>query len=417
MPTFDSNDSPGYLGIGAKLSSKYRRQISLKMDVRIRFLAEMLAGIQVIKMYAWEKAFAQLVAQIRNMELKIIRKMSYVRVVYITAKPFTTRIALFCTMLVIVFTHGPEELTAERVFTIANYLSITALLMSQRFARSVADTAELLVALKRLQSFLDMDEKPINPVDISQQFETTIIENPYICISMRNVSARWTEPSHQTGLYSSSDNPKTTEESLQQYQAISKALTLDDLNIDFPRGKLIGVIGLVGAGKSSLLQALLRELTLESGSIYIDGSVSYASQDPWVFAASIRQNILFGQTFDRFRYNAVIEACGLSQDLDQFPKGDLTIVGERGSSISGGQKARISLARACYREADIYLLDDPLSAVDGSVGAHIFHECLGPTGRLANQRATRILVTHQVHFLKEADWLVVLKCVNNSINI
>lgn len=117
--------------------------------------------------------------------------------------------------------------------------------------------------------------------------------------------------------------------------------TLSNLSISFPRGRLIGVIGSVGAGKSSLLQALLRELPIESGSIDINGSISYASQEAWVFAASVRQNILFGDEFDYIRYNAVVDTCALTKDFAQFPYGDLTIVGERGASLSGGQRARV----------------------------------------------------------------------------
>lgn len=112
---------------------------------------------------------------------------------------------------------------------------------------------------------------------------------------------------------------------------------------------------------------------------------------------------------DSTKYKAVIKTCALSRDLEQLSDGDQTIIGERGSSLSGGQKARVSLARACYRDADIYLLDDPLSAVDAHVGRHLFDECIGPHGRLAQLNATRILVTHQVHFLKEADWIIVMK--------
>lgn len=117
--------------------------------------------------------------------------------------------------------------------------------------------------------------------------------------------------------------------------------TLNNFSIEFPKGKLIGVIGTVGAGKSSLLQAILRELPVESGSISIHGSISYASQEPWIFAASARQNILFGKKYDRDRYNAVVRTCALAKDFEQFENGDLTIVGERGASLSGGQKARI----------------------------------------------------------------------------
>jgi len=138
---------------------------------------------------------------------------------------------------------------------------------------------------------------------------------------------------------------------------------LEDLNLEIKKGKLYAVIGMVGSGKSSLLSAILGEITLTEGQIKLNGKVSYASQETWVFGASIRQNILFGQSYERHRYQKVIKACALVRDFKQFPQGDQTIVGERGSSLSGGQKARINLARALYRQSDIYLLDDFLSTV------------------------------------------------------
>lgn len=139
--------------------------------------------------------------------------------------------------------------------------------------------------------------------------------------------------------------------------------TLEDLNLEIKKGKLYAVIGMVGSGKSSFLSAILGEITLTEGQIKLNGNISYASQEAWVFGSSVRQNILFGQPYERHRYQKVIKACALLRDFKQFPQGDLTIVGERGSSLSGGQKARINLARALYRQSDIYLLDDPLSAV------------------------------------------------------
>lgn len=156
-----------------------------------------------------------------------------------------------------------------------------------------------------------------------------------------------------------------------------------------------------------------------------------------MFGGTIRQNILFGQEYARERYDAVIKACALVRDFEELADGDRTVIGERGASLSGGQKARVkyvgffflfslhlfhfynhilhiffSLARATYRRADIYLLDDPLSALDSHVGTHIFNKCIGPRGRLANLNTTRILVTHQIHFLKAADWLIVLQDVS-----
>lgn len=145
---------------------------------------------------------------------------------------------------------------------------------------------------------------------------------------------------------------------------------LEDLNLGIERGKLYAMIGMVGSGKSSFLSTILGELTLTRGQMKVNGSVSYASQEAWVFGSTIRQNILFGQPYDRQRYQKVIKACALPRDFKQFPQGDQTIVGERGSSLSGGQKARINLARSLYRQSDIYLLDDPLSAVTVNTWIH-----------------------------------------------
>lgn len=142
----------------------------------------------------------------------------------------------------------------------------------------------------------------------------------------------------------------------------------------------------------------------------INGTISYASQEPWVFAATIRQNILFGAKYDKQRYQDVVKVCALEKDFEQFPNGDLSIVGDRGASLSGGQKARINLARAVYRDTDIYLLDDPLSAVDIHVSKHLYEQCI--CGYLKNK--TRILVTHQVHYLKNADSIIILKNVRRS---
>lgn len=139
--------------------------------------------------------------------------------------------------------------------------------------------------------------------------------------------------------------------------------TLEDVSLQVEKGKLYIVVGMVGSGKTSLLSTVLGEINLLQGKVRVKGGISYASQEAWVFGSSVRQNILFGLDYDRQRYQKVVKVCALQKDFKQFPQGDQTIVGERGSSLSGGQKARINLARSVYRQADIYLLDDPLSAV------------------------------------------------------
>lgn len=358
----------GYTG---KLSAVYRKATALKTDERVRLMDEILSGIQVIKMYAWEKPFAKLIKFARKAELKIITKSSYVRGLYMTFNLFTTRVALFSTLITLALTDKP--ITASAAFVLMSYLNLVSHTMSQMFVRGISEMAELIVAIHRLEEFMLNDEFDAQkPLSISDNNE----EDKYI-VKLQDLTVKWNARLSDTAL--------------------------DNINLSVRKGMLVGIIGPVGSGKSSLLQTILGELELVSGKINLNGTISYASQEPWVFAATVRQNILFGADYDKKRYSDVVKACALEKDFDQFSNGDLTIVGDRGASLSGGQKARINLARAIYREADIYLLDDPLSAVDIHVSKHLYDLCIN--GYLCDK--TRILVTHQVHHLKDADHIII----------
>ncbi|XP_037922789.1 multidrug resistance-associated protein 4-like [Hermetia illucens] len=413
----------------ARLSSRFRFQTAVRTDERVRFMDEIISGIQVIKMYAWEKPFAKIISFARKMELKIVRKNTHVRALYMTFNLFTTRAAIFITIMTLALDGG--DISANKVFVVTSYYNILSAIMAQMFVRGVAEMAEAFVSFRRLQAFLDYEEKEVNKKDFLNQFgmngdagdkpKANGVEtlDKGIALQLRHASAKWSAPNpNATKQY---DTKKKTKQSKKLKKLAKKRgstpkqetdfkdrLTLDDVSIDFKKGKLIGIIGAVGSGKSSLLQVILEELPLKTGSVNCPGKISYACQEPWVFSATVRQNILFGLEMDRVRYDSVVKACALLKDFEQFSDGDMTIIGEKGASLSGGQKARINLARAVYRQADIYLLDDPLSAVDAHVGRHLFEEVIGPTGRLARRHVTRILVTHQIHFLKEADWIVVL---------
>lgn len=189
--------------------------------------------------------------------------------------------------------------------------------------------------------------------------------------------------------------------------------TLTGISFNVRQGQSLAVVGQVGAGKSTLLNAILGELPVLSGNSVVEGGIAYASQEYWIVTGSIRQNILCGAEMDPERYHRVIEAAALEQDFAQLPQGDSSIIGEGGVSLSGGQKARVNLARCLYVDADIYLLDDPLSAVDTRVSAHLVHNAIN--GFL--QGKIRILVTHQLQYLKEFDQILVLKGVSHIIFI
>jgi ATP-binding cassette subfamily C (CFTR/MRP) protein 4 len=188
------------------------------------------------------------------------------------------------------------------------------------------------------------------------------------------------------------------------WNGLNETSVLSNINMNLSENKLALITGPVGCGKSTLLLTLLEELMPSSGEVQRKGSIVYVPQTAWVFSGSVKENILFSKPYDEKRYKETLEACDLAKDIERLPNGDDTTLGERGASLSGGQKARVNLARAVYADADIYLLDDPLSAVDAKVGKHIFESCI--SGMLGNK--IRVLVTHQLQYLKNADYVMIL---------
>ncbi|VVC87931.1 unnamed protein product, partial [Leptidea sinapis] len=429
-----------YLG---KRTSVLRLKTALRTDERVRLMNEILSGIQVIKMYTWEKPFADLVAKARKQEIKQIRATSYIRGILTSFIMFITRICLFFSILAFVLENN--VISAKQVFVVTSFYNILRQTMTVFFPQGIAQVAEANISIKRLQNFM-LYEDTSKPVPGLAEIQTS--SKSKVKEEMLEKDARPSAASIDVGEIKEKSSklslevpPKKTEEvkgngtlsspmesseedneelatvveedarGVRLKHATAKWIvsnaenTLTDMSLTIKPGKLIAVIGPVGAGKSSLLHVLLKELPLVSGSVHLGGTVSYASQEPWLFAGSVRQNILFGQPMDRPRYNTVVRRCALDRDFTLFPHGDKTVVGERGVSLSGGQRARISLARAVYKRADIYLLDDPLSAVDAHVGRHLFESCI--VGYLRN--TTRVLVTHQLQFLKDVDQIIILK--------
>ncbi|XP_065369875.1 probable multidrug resistance-associated protein lethal(2)03659 [Calliphora vicina] len=380
----------GFLG---KKTSILRLRTALCTDERVRMMNEIISGIQVIKMYAWEYPFGKMVDFIRRKEMKAIRYANYIRGMLASFIMFVTRVSIFASLVGFVLLGN--FLTAEKAFVITAYYNILRTIMTVFFPLGVAQFAETLVSFKRLQTFMMLEETSLAAKKINQDPAKSI---PKAIVSENGKETYLTPSNIKAELGIDIRNLKA------KWNVKSMEFNLNDINLNIKPKTLVAVIGPVGSGKSSLIQAILGELPPISGSVTANGVLSFASQEPWLFTGTVRQNILFGLPLDKKRYNITVKKCALQRDFELLPYGDKTIVGERGASLSGGQKARINLARAVYRKADIYLLDDPLSAVDTHVGRHLFDECMKEYLR----EHIVILVTHQLQFLEQADVIVIM---------
>uniref|UniRef100_A0A670YWM7 Multidrug resistance-associated protein 1 n=1 Tax=Pseudonaja textilis TaxID=8673 RepID=A0A670YWM7_PSETE len=337
-------------------------------DSRIKLMNEILNGIRVLKLYAWELAFKRKVLQIRQEELKVLKKSAYLAAIgtftWVCA-PFLVALSTFA---VYVSVSEKNILDAQKAFVSLALFNILRFPLNI-LPMVVSSMVQASVSLKRLRVFLSHEE--LDPDSVVRAGSNSV--------SVKGASFSWsrTEPP-----------------------------VLNSLNLAIPDSSLVAVVGQVGCGKSSLLSALLGEMEKQEGHVSLRGSVAFVPQQAWIQNATLMENILFGRELDGRHYQRVVEACALLPDLELFPSGDQTEIGEKGVNLSGGQKQRVSLARAVYADTDIYLLDDPLSAVDAHVGKHIFDKVIGPKGLLKHK--TRILVTHGVSYLPLMDTIVVL---------
>ncbi|KAJ3656111.1 hypothetical protein Zmor_015210 [Zophobas morio] len=386
----------------AKRTSVYRLRTALKTDERVRLMNEIICGIQVIKMYTWEKPFAKLVDVARKLEIHQIKVNSYIHALNMSFKLSLNRTAKFLCILTYVLMGN--TLQSHYVYLLTAFYGMLGQNLITFFPTAITMLAETNVSVKRVQKFLMSDEVetgykikgPIND-NISGR-KNKKAANGSIALIKELVTRE------KTGIYLDQASVK--------WVSTSTDYILNDVNVNVGPTQLVSVIGPVGSGKTTLLHVIMKELSLLKGTLDVGGTISYASQEPWLFGGSIKQNILFGQIMDMKRYKEVVRACALDRDFSLFPYGDRTIVGERGMMLSGGQKARINLARAMYKDADIYLLDDPLSAVDTHVGKQLFDDCI--VGYLRNKCV--VLVTHQLQYLRTVDGIYLLEngCVTAS---
>ncbi|XP_042276009.1 ATP-binding cassette sub-family C member 12-like isoform X1 [Thunnus maccoyii] len=371
----------------ARLINMYQQRSVFITDSRVRTVNEVLTCFRLIKMLVLEDSFEKKITDVRNAETRMLEKAAFIQNFSVTISPLIPIIAAACTFIVHTALGFPLSIdTAIPVVTIFN---------SMRFILPVAPTAvkclaEAAVSVRRLKKLLLIE----NPE--SYVLQKSVIRSA--AVVMDNATLSWTGPLH----------PPHTEDrdDLASKQGHTEAPpTLRNISFTLPKGRLLGVCGSVGSGKTSLICSLLEQMHLQQGSVSVHGSVAYVSQQAWIFYGTVQDNILMGERLDRPRYNRVLSCCSLDKDLDILPYGDQTMLGEQGVNLSGGQKQRISLARAVYSDRDVYLLDDPLSAVDAHVGQQLFEEII----RKELRGKSVILVTHQLQYMEFCDEVLVLK--------
>ncbi|KAK5854000.1 hypothetical protein PBY51_015104 [Eleginops maclovinus] len=339
-------------------------------DKRLKIMNEILNGIKILKLYAWEASFQTQVEDIREQELKVMKKFAYLSSIAVFVFSTAPALVSLATFAVFVGVSPNNILTAEKAFTSISLFNLLRFPLAM-LPMLIASIVQTTVSKKRLEKFLGGEDLKTDIVLHDPSFNSAV--------GVHDGSFAWERGSEPL---------------------------LKNISLDIKPGRLVAVVGAVGSGKSSLMSALLGEMHTTKGFINIQGSLAFVPQQAWIQNATLKDNVLFGSQYEKTRFQEVIHACALEPDLQLLPGRELTEIGEKGINLSGGQKQRVSLARAAYSEADIYLLDDPLSAVDSHVGKHLFDEVIGPNGILKDK--TRILVTHGVSFLPYVDEIVVL---------
>ncbi|KAK7393348.1 hypothetical protein VNO78_21901 [Psophocarpus tetragonolobus] len=354
----------------ARIQEEYQDKLMTAKDERMRKTSECLRNMRILKLQAWEDRYRLKLEEMRGVEFKWLRKALYSQA-FITfmfwSSPIFVSAVTFATSILL-----GGQLTAGGVLSaLATFRILQEPL--RNFPDLVSTIAQTKVSLDRISAFLQDEEL---------QEDATIVLRHGISNTAIEI---------MDGVFCwDSSLPRPT---------------LSGIHMKVEIGMTVAVCGMVGSGKSSFLSCILGEIPKLSGEVKLCGSVAYVSQSAWIQSGNIEENILFGSPMDKAKYKNVLHACSLKKDLELFSHGDQTIIGDRGINLSGGQKQRVQLARALYQEADIYLLDDPFSAVDAHTGSELFREYV--LTALADK--TVIFVTHQVEFLPAADMILVFK--------
>ncbi|KAL9237378.1 hypothetical protein vseg_011933 [Gypsophila vaccaria] len=345
----------------AKLQNKFQSELMAAQDERLKTFSEALVNMKVLKLYAWESHFKNVIERLREIELKWLQGVQFRKaynVILFWTAPLLISAATFGTCYLLNI-----PLTASSVFT---FVASVRLVQEPIciIPDVIAVAIQARVAFGRIVEFLEAPELQTEKVRKKRN-----VDNIDHAILIKSANLSW--------------------------ETNSSKPTLKSINLEVRVGEKVAICGEVGSGKSTLLASILGEVPSIEGTVNVNGRIAYVTQTAWIQTGTIRDNILFGSALDEQRYQETLYRCSLVKDLEILPHGDMTEIGERGVNLSGGQKQRIQLARALYQDADIYLLDDPFSAVDAHTATSLFNEYVME----ALSGKTVLLVTHQVDFL------------------
>ncbi|XP_015778089.1 PREDICTED: multidrug resistance-associated protein 4-like [Acropora digitifera] len=430
----------------SSVCARLRLKTAKVTDQRLSVVNEMVTGIRALKTHAWEKNYRKKIQEVRGNEINVlVRKNAWLSIV--ESLTFSSSIAAaFLAILTLVGTR--RSLTPATAFMVLSFMNILRHTVCLRLLNALPGTFELWISLSRIERFLLLENLPRlgnrkysqessaqeNALDTKQKSYLNWLKDSSLehdehhdkilsgfhdamgeerKLSMTSASLSFTSlrsPGNEFNCKPTGKVEKNVHLSVSNLTCILQGTgteekhLLHDVTFDAPPRSLTVLTGAVGSGKSTLLAAIAGQVVKSSGTVTCCGTLAYVPQSSWVFAGTLRDNVLFGELFDEEKYREVIEACALTEDIDRFPNSDFSFVGEHGVALSGGQRARVSLARAVYANADVYLLDDPLSAVDAKVGDHIFRQCVC---KLLRDKIV-LLGSYAEMNMKAADQVVVL---------
>jgi len=409
-------------------SGKLRREVMIQSDVRIKLMNEILQGIKVIKLYAWESSFLEKIRLVRSAEVKGILQTAILR--GLNFGLFSALPSIIAIVSLVIYSARGNALTADIVFPAIAYLNVLRFPLLF-LPMLVTQLAQLKISTKRLSALFEAGELDESVHDWEMQAGAGEAGGR---VEVANGTFKWIDDDSETAVdtikkplkdkksrrrfllfgkrkddssenTASSSEPNSSDAAGESSEEVHTIFELSNIDFKAEPGEFVVIVGSVGSGKSSLISAILGEMTKIAGSVNIRGSIAYVAQTAWIFNNTLRNNILFNRPLDEKKYSKTVYTTSLESDIEILPGGDETEIGEKGINLSGGQKQRVSIARAVYSDSDIYILDDPLSAVDSHVGKHIFTECFSKQLR----KKTRILVTNQMQYLPYADRIYVFK--------